>query len=104
MTVPEDTAPEQGIGITDIPAARSAVARFEGTLSEIARAYDELFARFIPENGYQPADMPAYEVYYYNDQKKTAGSIFTIDLCVPVETWEPCRALLLKLDKAAPVF
>lgn len=90
MTVPIDAAPDQGVGITDIPAAMCAVARFEGAQSEIAPAYDELFRRFIPDDGYQPADLPAYEIYY-NDPQKSPGRIFTLDLCVPVESWRPCQ-------------
>lgn len=90
MTVPAYIVPEQEIGVTDIPAARCVVARFEGVQREVALAYDELFGKFMPENGYQPADLPAYEIYY-NDPKKTPGNKFTLDLCVPVEALRPCQ-------------
>ncbi len=90
MTVPAYIVSEEEIGVADIPAARCVVARFEGVQGEIAYAYDELFGKFIPENGYQPADLPAYEIYY-NDPQNASGKEFTLDLCVPVESWKPCQ-------------
>jgi AraC family transcriptional regulator len=92
VTVPTDIAPEQEIGITNIAASRCATAHFEGAQNEIAPAYDELFRKFLPENGYQPADMPAYEIYYDNS-RKIPGKEFSLDLCVPVENWKPCQSL-----------
>lgn len=84
MTVPADVRPEEGINLTEIPAARCAVARFEGSRPEIPLAYDELYGKFIPENGYQPADRPAYEIHYGNPRKDPERKS-TLDLCVPVE-------------------
>ncbi len=88
MTMPQDVKPGPEISLTDIPAARCAVARFEGLQPEIPLAYDELFGKFIPEHGYQPADQPAYEIYYDGPQKNPERK-FTLDLCVPVEPMEP---------------
>ncbi len=90
LTVPAHIVSDDEIGVADIQAAKCVVARFEGMQREIAQAYDELFGKFIPENGYQPADLPAYEIYY-NDPQSNSGKDFTLDLCVPVESWKPCQ-------------
>ena len=84
VTVPEYIRVEKEVGVKDIPAATCAVSRFEGEQHGIPLAYDEMFGKSIPENGYLPADQPAYEIYH-DDMRKHRSRVFTLELCVPVE-------------------
>lgn len=86
LTVPAELEPEPEIAVTDIRASLSAVLRFEGDAGGIEQAYDWIYGKFIPENGYQPADMPSYEIYdgsFDNRDRK-----LSVDICVPVEALE----------------
>ncbi len=83
ITIPEDTAVEGEIGKMTIPAGKVAVARFEITAEEYARAWQVVFGDWLPESGYVPDDRPCYEVYH-NDPKTHPEHKHIVDICVPV--------------------
>ena len=62
ITVPETTASDQFVGLMDIPGGKYAMFRFEGTQPELQATYRALYAEWLPESGYQPADSPCYEI------------------------------------------
>jgi len=84
ITVPEGTAPEKEINITDIPASKCLVAQYSGPKEGISKFYDELFKVHLPGNGFLPDDNPAYEVYL-NDPKTDPERKFVMETCVPVK-------------------
>jgi AraC family transcriptional regulator len=62
ITVPETISGDQFVGIMDIPGGKYAVYRFEGTQPELQATYRALYAEWLPDSGYQPADSPCYEI------------------------------------------
>ena len=85
MTVPEDTKVEGQIGKMKLESGKFAVARFElKNPSEYGKAWDALYRDWLPQSGYQPADLPCYEIYR-NDPKNDPDGKHIVDLCVPVK-------------------
>jgi AraC family transcriptional regulator len=72
---------ERNVTIATVAGGDYAVARFEGRSPDIAKAYDEIYGRWLPESGYQPGDAPGYELYL----KDPADGVFLMDICVPVK-------------------
>jgi AraC family transcriptional regulator len=83
VPVPADIGPGQEIGIADIPAGTAAVFRFEGAPDQILAAYDALYREWLPQSGYQPADMPCYEIYNGNPEVRPGHLVF--DICMLVK-------------------
>ena len=83
LTVPGDIPADETVGLLDIPAGKHGVYRFEGLQQEIIPTYQRLYAEWLPESGYQPADFPCYEIYYATPDNPYEG-IFRMDLCIPV--------------------
>jgi AraC family transcriptional regulator len=84
LSIPSDVTPPKGIGVMDIPAGQHAVFVFEGRKDEIGTAYQSIFAKWLPESGFQPDDHPAYEIYRTTPEQHPEGK-FVMDICVPVK-------------------
>ena len=85
VTVPEKTYVEGEIGKMKIPGGEYAVAGFELSGSEeYEKAWNLVFADWLPESGYQPDDRPCYEIYR-NNPKEHPEQIHIVDICVPVK-------------------
>lgn len=82
VPVPADVKPEREIGIADVPATTAAVMRFDGPREALPQAYDDLYGRWLPKSGYQPADAPVYELYRGNPEVSPGRLVF--DICLPV--------------------
>ena len=63
LSVPAGTQGERDVSVMEIPAGKSAVARFTLDRSEYAAAWNWLMGAWLPASGYQPDDRPCYEVY-----------------------------------------
>lgn len=82
--VPAGTAGERDVNVMEIPAGRSAVARFTiRDPSEYGAIWNWLMGVWMPESGYQPDDRPCYERYL-----SPAGATEAI-----VEVVQPVKAL-----------
>lgn len=57
----------------EIPTLRCAVLEHTGPYSELEKAYDWLFGRWLPESGAEPGDFPMFE-HYINDAKTTPAA------------------------------
>jgi AraC family transcriptional regulator len=84
ITVDSNTAPEKGIGVTDLYGGLYAVCPFVGKAKEISAFYNYLFSIWLPFSGYEPVDHPCYYVYVKRPSPEDKG-VFYLDLCVPVE-------------------
>ena len=67
----------------------TAVYPFEARPFEVEKGFDDLYAHWLPESGYQPNDAPAFLVhrddqFFSNLRRKTH-----IDICLPVISMEP---------------
>lgn len=82
ITVPLETRGEGPVTIGDLPACRCAVTHYSGPAEGIKAAWNALYRDWLPQNGYQPTEVPCFEVYL--EDPKTAGK-FVMDLCLPVK-------------------
>ena len=83
LTVPESISGDETVGIFDIPGGKHGVYCFKGLQKEMLSAYHALYAQWLPQSGYQPANAPCYEIYREIPDNPHDG-IFRMDMCFPV--------------------
>lgn len=83
ITVPEKTEVSGEVSLYKIPACRCIVSKFQGEDKGINPQYNYLYETHLPQSGYQPADIPAFEIYYKDPNDEPVGQ-FDMDICVPV--------------------
>ncbi len=79
--VNERAAADGEVGIMAVKAGRYAVARFKGGPGAFKDAYAFMYGTWLPANGWQPDDAPAFEQYTDEPSAET----FTFDLHIPVK-------------------
>ena len=82
-TVPAKTEVSGEIGKMDLKGGRYAIARFEIDAEGFSDAWTALYAGWLPESGYQPADSPSFE-WYHRDPKTHPEGKFDVSICMPV--------------------
>jgi AraC family transcriptional regulator len=83
ITIPADLIPPKDIGVLDLPGGRHAVVPFDGTTAEIQGAYSDLYARWLPQSGFEPADTPCFEIYHSTPENDPEGH-FVMEICLPL--------------------
>jgi DNA gyrase inhibitor GyrI len=43
-----------------------------------------LYRDWLVDSGYQPADLPPYEVYQSDCETTPVGQLYTLDICIPI--------------------
>ncbi len=84
ISVPDDTPVEGEIGKMVLPAGKYALARFELSDTEYQEAWDWVYRTWLPESGYQPDDLPCFEMYH-NDPKTHPEGKSIVDICIGVK-------------------
>lgn len=84
ITVPESTEVSGEIGRMAIPAGKYATAHFEINQDEYEKAWNAVFASWLPQSGYQPADGLCYELSLNDPQTHPEGK-HIVDICFPVK-------------------
>ncbi|MBN2546495.1 MAG: GyrI-like domain-containing protein [Spirochaetes bacterium] len=64
-----------------IPKGKYAVARFELKGNEFTEAWNWLYAKWLPQSGYEPDDRPCFELY---PEEKKENQKFIVDIYCPV--------------------
>lgn len=82
--VPADFKADSSVIITDIPGGKYAVHRFRGTDRNIGKAWNDIYAVWLPESGYQCGDGPCFELYTNQHRCHPDGS-WECDICIPVK-------------------
>lgn len=83
MTVPEDVRPDHMVGVMDVAGGKYAMYRYTGQAEGIQTAFKLLFAEWLLDSGYQPADAPCYELYHSTPDTNPDG-FYSLDICLPV--------------------
>lgn len=83
ITVPSDTTVDGEIGYMTITGGKYAIAHFEINPDQYEDAWNAVFAGWLPESGYQPADGPSYELFHGGPEEHPEGK-HVVDICVPV--------------------
>jgi AraC family transcriptional regulator len=82
ITVPEDTAVEGEVGKMTLAGSTYAIAHFEINPDQYEDAWNAVFAGWLPESGYQPADRPNFELFHGGPEEHPEGK-HVVDICVP---------------------
>ena len=61
--VPGTAEHEGGISVHDVAAHELALVRCTGSLGEVDRAWQYLYRWWLPRSRYEPADIPAMELF-----------------------------------------
>ena len=69
---------------TVIPGGKYASARFSGTTSDIAEAWQALLRDWLPASGMQLDSRPFFEYYDTTAKFDPRTGVFECDLCIPV--------------------
>ncbi len=92
ITVPSDAEAKGEVGIRELEGGRHAVIRYQGTKEGISSFYDDVYGKWLPESGFQPADRHSYEIYHQvakgdavNWKCNDGDHEHFFDLCLPVE-------------------
>lgn len=83
VTIPDDLVPPKDIGVMDLPGGRHAVAPFDGSTADIEAAYRYLYGTWLPGSGFEPADVPCFEIYHSTPDDDPEGH-FVMDICIPL--------------------
>lgn len=83
LSVPHPVKTNQRIGYMEIGAGRYAVGRATCLGNEIPLIYATLFGEWLPQSGFQPADMPPCEVYLRIPDTYPQG-YFDIEVWIPI--------------------
>lgn len=84
LPVAKGTKVDGEVGLMTIAAGTYAVAHLELAGDEYDAAWQSLYKDWLPGSGYQPDDLPPYEIYY-NDPKTHPQGKHIVDICLPVK-------------------
>jgi DNA gyrase inhibitor GyrI len=84
VTVGNHIKPEGEINVTTISAMRFAMHHCTGDLHQVERAWHYFFKVWLPGSGYQPASLPAMEVFLKLPEE-IGWETFDIECCVPIQ-------------------
>jgi len=82
-TVPAGTIGEGEIGIMPFSPGLCAISQFECAADEYQCAWDWMYEIWLPESGFLPSDVPAFERYDFNSYDKDTGKAI-VDVCIPL--------------------
>lgn len=76
----------RGIHHRILPASSWAILPCQGDLASVDRSWSYLFGQWLPASAWQPANLPALEVFHRRPEE-IGWENFDLDCCVPVEAF-----------------
>lgn len=83
ITVPDNTEVKDDIGLYKMPSSKCIIMKYQGKDDGIKGAYEYIYNTYLPGSGFQPADIPCYEIYFKSPDDEPVGE-FDMDICIPV--------------------
>jgi len=83
VTVPADWQADGEVSVQDFPACRVATIRCLGDLMQEDKAIQYLFRYWLPRSRYQPANLPAMEIYR-RQPAELGWKTYDLDCAVPI--------------------
>lgn len=83
MTTPGVTKTDEGGSLTVTDYRLCAISQFECAADEYQCAWDWMYEIWLPESGFLPSDVPAFERYDFNSYDKDTGKAI-VDVCIPL--------------------
>jgi AraC family transcriptional regulator len=84
LTVGDHIKAEGEFNVTTIPATSFAMHHCVGDIHQVERAWNYFFKVWLPMSGYQPASLPAMEIFLKLPEE-IGWETFDIECCVPVQ-------------------
>lgn len=83
LTIPEGVEPRPPIGHLRLPGSKCLVARVTCTAEQIQPVYMYLYRDWLVDSGFQPDNLPPYEVYL-SAPDPVSGGQFVMDVYIPI--------------------
>ncbi len=84
MTITDDIEGDGEIGTMTVAGGKYAVGQFELSSDEFGDAWMYLCGEWLPESGYQAADIPAFELYL-NDPEQHPEKKHIVEIYIPIK-------------------
>lgn len=84
IEIAQDYQPDGQVNVSEIPGGKYAVYAFRGAVPEVQQAWQDMFAVWLPDSGFQPDDRPSFERYVGDGNEEQSSKVFSCDICVPV--------------------
>jgi AraC family transcriptional regulator len=83
LSLPDEIVPQPPIGFMKLSGSKCVVAHVTCAAEQIRGVFTYLYRDWLVDSGYQPADLPPYEVYLPTSEATQEG-IYTLDICIPI--------------------
>ncbi len=92
-TVPADLPVTKGISFSTLASHEWAVLACSGTMADVEKAWNFLFREWLPNSGFEPASMPALEIFL-KQPEEIGWDRFDLECCIPVVVarWKPRKS------------
>jgi AraC family transcriptional regulator len=83
MEVNKVPKPPSDISLGTIPASYWAICSLKGDMATVSQVWEYLFREWLPASGWQPASIPAMEVFHRRPEE-IGWDQFDMDCCLPL--------------------
>lgn len=83
LSVPDEIHPQPPIGFIQLAGSKCATVRVSCAIGEIQGIYMYLYREWLIESGFQPADLPPYEIYFSTPETNQEGK-FDMEIFIPI--------------------
>jgi AraC family transcriptional regulator len=83
LSLPDEIVPQPPIGFMKLAGSKCIVAHVTCAAEQIRGVFMYLYRDWLLDSGYQPADLPPYEVYQVSAKDDPEGR-YTLDIHIPI--------------------
>ena len=84
LVLPKPAEPKGEIGVKEITGGKYAVFLYQGPYTNLGIVYDTIFAKWLPDCGYELRNAPLYEKYI-NDPSRTEEAKLKTEIYIPLQ-------------------
>ena len=84
LVLPKPAEPKGEIGVKEIAGGKYAVFLYQGPYTNLGIVYDTIFAKWLPDCGYELRNAPLYEKYI-NDPSRTEEAKLNTEIYIPLQ-------------------
>jgi DNA gyrase inhibitor len=84
LVLPKPAEPKGEIGVKEIAGGKYAVFLYQGPYTNLGIVYDTIFAKWLPDCGYELRNAPLYEKYI-NDPSRTEEAKLKTEIYIPLQ-------------------
>jgi len=84
LVLPKPAESKGEIGVKEIAGGKYAVFSYQGPYTNLGIVYDTIFAKWLPDSGYELRNAPLYEKYI-NDPSRTEEAKLKTEIYIPLQ-------------------